>query len=164
MNRRRFLTTLGAASLMKMPSLARAEADHEAASGQSDEIPLRVAGIRMVPVRSGKYKVWTKKVGRGRVKVLLLHGGPGMSHEYLESFESFLPEAALNTSTTTSSAAITQISPAIRGCGRSKDTCRRLRRSDRRSGWTPSSFTATRGEEFSRSSMRCVIRSIYVPL
>ena len=56
---------------------------------------IRTAGIRMVPVAAGKYKVWTKKLGAGSVKVLLLHGGPGFSHEYLEAFESFLPQAGI---------------------------------------------------------------------
>src|SRR5580704_13169818 len=56
---------------------------------------VRVAGIRMVPVVGGKYKVWTKKLGSGPVKVLLLHGGPGFSHEYLEALESFLPQAGI---------------------------------------------------------------------
>jgi proline iminopeptidase len=49
----------------------------------------------MLPVANGKYKVWTKRLGGGPVKVLLLHGGPGFSHEYLEAFESFLPEAGI---------------------------------------------------------------------
>ncbi len=53
---------------------------------------IRVAGIRMIPVRGSKYKVWTKRVGSGRTKLLTLHGGPGMSHEYLEALESFLPD------------------------------------------------------------------------
>jgi proline iminopeptidase len=56
---------------------------------------IRTAGIRMVPVVGGKYKVWTKKVGSGLIKVLLLHGGPGFSHEYLEALESFLPQAGI---------------------------------------------------------------------
>lgn len=47
----------------------------------------------MLPVVGGKYKVWTKRMGTGKVKVLLLHGGPGASHEYLEVMESFLPQA-----------------------------------------------------------------------
>ena len=33
--------------------------------------------------------------GHGPVKVLLLHGGPGIGHEYLEAMESFLPEAGI---------------------------------------------------------------------
>jgi proline iminopeptidase len=49
----------------------------------------------MIPVADGKYKVWTKRMGRGPIKVLLLHGGPGFSHEYLEAMESFLPPAGI---------------------------------------------------------------------
>ena len=56
---------------------------------------IRTAGIRMVPVVGGKYKVWTKKIGTGGIKVLILHGGPGVSHEYLEAMESFLPQAGI---------------------------------------------------------------------
>lgn len=56
---------------------------------------IQVAGIRMLPVANGKYKVWTKRVGHGPLKVLLLHGGPGFSHEYLEAMESFLPQAGI---------------------------------------------------------------------
>lgn len=56
---------------------------------------IRVAGIRMVPVVGGKYKVWTKRIGSGPIKVLLLHGGPGFSHDYLEAMESFLPQAGI---------------------------------------------------------------------
>ena len=54
---------------------------------------IRTAGIRMIPVMGGKYKVWTKKMGSGPIKVLLLHGGPGFTHQYLEAMESCLPEA-----------------------------------------------------------------------
>ncbi|HEY6764441.1 MAG TPA: proline iminopeptidase-family hydrolase [Candidatus Sulfotelmatobacter sp.] len=56
---------------------------------------IRTAGIRMLHVVGGKYKVWTKKIGNGKVKVLLLHGGPGVPHDYLEAMESFLPQAGI---------------------------------------------------------------------
>lgn len=56
---------------------------------------VRTAGIRMLPVVGGKYKVWTKRIGSGRTKVLLLHGGPAFTHSYLEAMESFLPEAGI---------------------------------------------------------------------
>lgn len=55
---------------------------------------LKTAGIRLIDV-DGKYKVWTKKVGSGRIKVLTLHGGPGCTHEYLECFEDFLPQEGI---------------------------------------------------------------------
>jgi proline iminopeptidase len=49
----------------------------------------------MIPVVGGKYKVWTKRMGSGPLKVLLLHGGPGFPHDYLEAMESFLPQAGI---------------------------------------------------------------------
>ncbi len=51
-------------------------------------------GTRWITI-DGKYKVWTKKVGSGPIKVLMLHGGPGASHVYLECFEKFLPAAGI---------------------------------------------------------------------
>jgi proline iminopeptidase len=55
---------------------------------------VQTGGIKMIPVQTpvGKFNVWTKRIGNNpRIKVLLLHGGPGGSHEFFESFESFLP-------------------------------------------------------------------------
>lgn len=40
---------------------------------------------------TGGYHVWTRRVGESPIKLLLLHGGPGMTHEYLESFQDYLP-------------------------------------------------------------------------
>jgi proline iminopeptidase len=54
----------------------------------------RNGGVRMLPVSTpkGTYRVWTKRFGHNpKVKVLLLNGGPGATHEYFECFESFLP-------------------------------------------------------------------------
>src|SRR6478672_756529 len=67
----------------------KAAAAKAAASGE-----IKTAGIRMITV-DGKYKVWTKKVGAGKIKVLTLHGGPGVTHEYFECFEDFLPQAGV---------------------------------------------------------------------
>jgi proline iminopeptidase len=56
---------------------------------------VQTAGIRMVPVHTsvGDFHVWTKRIGANpRIKVLLLHGGPAMTHEYMECFESFFPK------------------------------------------------------------------------
>jgi proline iminopeptidase len=51
-------------------------------------------GIKMITV-DGKYQVWTKKIGSGDIKVLLLHGGPGFTHDYFECFEDFFPQAGI---------------------------------------------------------------------
>jgi proline iminopeptidase len=56
---------------------------------------VQVAGIKMIPIETpvGRFKVWTKRIGNNpRIKVLLLHGGPAMTHEYMECFESFFPK------------------------------------------------------------------------
>jgi len=52
----------------------------------------------MIPIETprGMFRVWTKRVGNNpRIKVLLLHGGPGFTHEYLEAFDSFFPAAGI---------------------------------------------------------------------
>ncbi|RYY98394.1 MAG: alpha/beta fold hydrolase [Chitinophagaceae bacterium] len=57
---------------------------------------VQAAGVRMIPVQTpaGTFKVWTKRFGNNpRIKVLLLHGGPAFTHEYMECFESFFPKA-----------------------------------------------------------------------
>jgi len=55
-------------------------------------------GVRMIEVQTpkGKFKVWTKRVGNNpKIKVLLLHGGPGTTHEYFEACDSFLTAAGI---------------------------------------------------------------------
>ncbi len=99
MNRRSLLTTasvaIGALSAAVRASQQPADAVATAPADGLNPPGIRVGGIRMVAVAGGKYKVWTKKLGAGGVKVLLLHGGPGFSHEYLEALESFLPQAGM---------------------------------------------------------------------
>ncbi len=55
---------------------------------------VQTGGVKLIPVNTpkGSFKVWTKRIGNNpRIKLLLLHGGPGATHEYFECFESFLP-------------------------------------------------------------------------
>lgn len=55
-------------------------------------------GARMIPVDTpkGTFSVWTKKFGDSpSMKVLVLHGGPGVTHEYLEVLADFLPEQGI---------------------------------------------------------------------
>jgi proline iminopeptidase len=59
---------------------------------------LQAGGVRRIPIHTpkGDFTVWTKRFGSNpRIKVLLLHGGPGATHEYFESFESFLPREGI---------------------------------------------------------------------
>jgi proline iminopeptidase len=55
-------------------------------------------GARMIPITTpkGTFNVWTKRVGNNlTIKVLLLHGGPGMTHEYWEAADSYFPGAGV---------------------------------------------------------------------
>lgn len=57
------------------------------------ETGVKASGVRMIPVQTpvGEFKVWTRRFGNNpRIKILLLHGGPAATHEYLESFAGFL--------------------------------------------------------------------------
>lgn len=49
-------------------------------------------GVKLIPIKTpvGDFKVWTKRFGTNpKIKILLLHGGPAMTHEYMECFETF---------------------------------------------------------------------------
>jgi len=60
-------------------------------SGKDDQF---TGGIKMIPIKTpkGDFKVWTKRVGNNpKMRVLLLHGGPGATHELYECFDGYLP-------------------------------------------------------------------------
>jgi proline iminopeptidase len=64
-------------------------------TGRDDKLS---GGVKMIPIQTtaGEFKVWTKRVGNNpTMKVLLLHGGPGATHEYFEVFDSYFPNAEI---------------------------------------------------------------------
>lgn len=87
MKRRNFFKT----SLAGMIGLSLMNKSFAQSTGQQTAATeVKTAGIKMIPIDGG-FRVWTKKVGSGKIKLLLLHGGPGATHEYFECFEDFLP-------------------------------------------------------------------------
>ena len=55
-------------------------------------------GVKLIPIATAKgvFRVWTKRTGNNpTIKVLLLHGGPGLTHEYWEAFDSYFPAAGI---------------------------------------------------------------------
>jgi proline iminopeptidase len=73
--------------------------EHSAAyfdtSGRDDVLS---GGVKLIPIRTpkGTFRVWTKRVGNHpSIKLLLLHGGPGATHEYFEACDSYLPAAGI---------------------------------------------------------------------
>ncbi|MFC7666691.1 proline iminopeptidase-family hydrolase [Hymenobacter humi] len=62
------------------------------------ETGVQDGGVRVVPITTpkGKFNVWTKTFGNNpKIKVLLLNGGPGATHEYFECMENFLPKEGI---------------------------------------------------------------------
>jgi proline iminopeptidase len=89
MKRRDFLAlgTMAAATTATGPALAVLP-DHSIKMPPRNTV--NVGGSKRIPIGGGHW-VWTKKVGSGSIKVLLVHGGPGADHRYFECFEDFLP-------------------------------------------------------------------------
>jgi proline iminopeptidase len=86
------LLILGCAQQAPPDSSLATYFDH---AGRDD---ILAGGVRMIPVETpkGTFHVWTKRIGNNpRIKVLLLHGGPGATHEYLEAFDSWFPGAGI---------------------------------------------------------------------
>jgi proline iminopeptidase len=94
------------AALMAAASCAKSSEDGSGAvkggaagyhdnAGRSDVL---TGGVNLIPITTpkGTFKVWTKRVGNNpRIKVLLLHGGPGFTHEYFEPADSYFPAAGI---------------------------------------------------------------------
>ncbi|WP_426058300.1 proline iminopeptidase-family hydrolase [Hymenobacter sp. B1770] len=62
------------------------------------ETGVQDGGVQIIPITTpkGKFNIWTKRFGNNpKVKVLLLNGGPGATHEYFECMESFLPKEGI---------------------------------------------------------------------
>ena len=74
------------------PALSTGYLDY---SGRDDTLS---GGVKLIPVNTpkGTFRVWTKRVGANpSIKVLLLHGGPGATHEYFEALDSYFPAAGV---------------------------------------------------------------------
>ncbi|MEM1124206.1 MAG: proline iminopeptidase-family hydrolase [Bacteroidota bacterium] len=76
----------------QQPTVADAQtSDYFDYSNQDDQA---TGGIKMIPITTSKgtFNVFTKRMGNNpTMKVLLLHGGPGGTHEFFENFDGYLP-------------------------------------------------------------------------
>ncbi|ALK98248.1 proline iminopeptidase [Massilia sp. WF1] len=92
---KRILALIAAVLLTATGPASAASQDYFDNTGRSDVLS---GGVRMIPITTpkGTFKVWTKRVGNNpTIKVLLLHGGPGATHEYFEAFDSYFPGASI---------------------------------------------------------------------
>lgn len=59
---------------------------------------IQTGGVKVIPINTpkGKFNVWTKRIGNNpSIKVLLLNGGPGGTHECFECLENFFPKEGI---------------------------------------------------------------------
>jgi proline iminopeptidase len=90
--------TVFSALLMALWSCGPQQGSVAQAQYFSTDTGLQTGGIKIIPIKTakGSFWVWTKRIGNNpRIKVLLLSGGPGASHEYMECFESFFPKEGI---------------------------------------------------------------------
>lgn len=88
----------GVTALACQVDVARDEAAPGTYLDYSSRADALSGGARLIPIETpaGTFNVWTKRIGNHpTMKVLLLHGGPGATHEYLEAFDSYFPAAGI---------------------------------------------------------------------
>ncbi|NMO13942.1 proline iminopeptidase-family hydrolase [Pyxidicoccus fallax] len=94
------LWALAVFALLAQGCATRGSAPADAARyfDQTGRMDVLGGGARRIPIQTAKgtFHVWTKRVGNNpTIKLLLLHGGPGGTHEYFEAFDTFLPGAGI---------------------------------------------------------------------
>src|SRR5579862_5307126 len=92
------LVALAAVALMSCTPTPQPSTAASAYYDQSGRDDVLSGGVKLIPIvtRKGTFHVWTKRIGNNpRIKLLLLHGGPGATHEYLEAFDSYMPAAGV---------------------------------------------------------------------
>ncbi|WP_396193464.1 proline iminopeptidase-family hydrolase [Flavobacterium sp.] len=86
-------------ALLIITTLFSCKKDQEVSTYFADDTKgVKNGGVKMISITTpkGKFNVWTKRIGNNpKIKLLLLNGGPGMSHEYFEAMESFLPKEGI---------------------------------------------------------------------
>ncbi|MBX0290358.1 proline iminopeptidase-family hydrolase [Hymenobacter sp. HSC-4F20] len=92
------LAALATASCTQQQDHAAATTTVPPAYFTGDTARVKDGGVQVIPITTpkGKFNVWTKRFGNNpRIKLLLLNGGPGATHEYFECMESFLPQEGI---------------------------------------------------------------------
>jgi proline iminopeptidase len=77
-----------------LSSCQKGTSENASAYFQKTNDSIQNGGVKVIPITTskGNFNVWTKRIGNNpKIKLLLLNGGPGATHEYFECFENFLP-------------------------------------------------------------------------
>lgn len=92
------ITSLLLSSCSNTPQTPSVETENPLSYFEPIEKGVQNGGVKMVSIQTpkGTFKVWTKRIGNNPTKkILLLNGGPGLTHEYFECFENFLPKEGI---------------------------------------------------------------------
>lgn len=114
---KKFMLLIATASLLLSCVETRRPVD-EYFRKTSDSV--QTGGVRLIPVATpkGTFKVWTKQFGNNpRIRLLLLHGGPGQLMSTLSALKISFPLQGSNSSITTSSAPPIPTSRKRKTCG-----------------------------------------------
>ena len=80
--------------ILALSSCQKGTSENSSAYFEKTNDSIQNGGVKVIPITTSKgiFKVWTKRIGNNpKIKLLLLNGGPGATHEYFECFENFLP-------------------------------------------------------------------------
>ena len=85
---------IGMIMLSFFVSCQKGTSDNSSVYFEKTKDSIQNGGVKVIPITTtkGTFNVWTKRIGNNpKIKLLLLNGGPGATHEYFECFENFLP-------------------------------------------------------------------------
>ena len=85
---------IGMIMLFFFVSCQKGTSDNSSVYFEKSKDSIQNGGVKVIPITTtkGTFNVWTKRIGNNpKIKLLLLNGGPGATHEYFECFENFLP-------------------------------------------------------------------------
>ena len=85
---------IGIIMLSFFVSCQKGTSDNSSVYFEKSKDSIQNGGVKVIPITTtkGTFNVWTKRIGNNpKIKLLLLNGGPGATHEYFECFENFLP-------------------------------------------------------------------------
>ena len=91
---KKITTIIGIIMLSFFVSCQKGTSDNSSVYFEKTKDSIQNGGVKVIPITTtkGTFNVWTKRIGNNpKIKLLLLNGGPGATHEYFECFENFLP-------------------------------------------------------------------------
>ena len=94
MNTMKTIQLIALVLILSLAACQKGTTENSAVYFEKTKDSIQNGGVKVIPITTSKgtFNVWTKRIGNNpKIKLLLLNGGPGATHEYFECFENFLP-------------------------------------------------------------------------